>query len=153
MPFWKSKSRHIPGHGGTVPRGNSCYDQNGAIDYFAYIYGPDHPFIVEDTWDACLNRCKEMLADSARLSKYREEAKEWFSEFLRKLEIDLGAIMSNEQRHQLESPQWVLQERGRFKPRLLMEFLVRFWLRPGVRKIQRQADKILGKTMRPSARG
>ena len=114
----------------------------GRIDYFEFIYGRGHPFIIGETWKHALGQCRALIDDPSALANYQTGAQAWFSEFLQNLSHDLEKMLSQEDEGPLLSPQWDIQRKSRLKIRVLWEFGRRFWFKPGFRKVMRRVDKV-----------
>ena len=114
----------------------------GRIDYFEFIYGRGHPFIIGDSWQHALDQCRALIDDPSALADYRAGAQAWFFEFLQNLSHDLGQILSQEDSDPLLSSQWSIQRKSRFKIQVLWEFGHRFWFKPAFRKVMHRIDEV-----------
>jgi hypothetical protein len=94
------------------------------IDYYKYVYG-DHPFIIGNTWQECLESMNHYLNNSELLLKKQLEIRNWYSRFIHNLSDDIASIVAHN-KTELKSIQFTYQKKAGFDLLLKVKFYIEF---------------------------
>jgi len=94
------------------------------IDYYKYIYG-DHPFIIGNTWQECLEAMNHFLSNSELLLQKQLEIRNWYSRFINNLSDDIASIVAGN-KTELKSVQFKYQKKAGLDLLLKVKFYVEF---------------------------
>ena len=106
------------------------------IDYYKFVYG-DHPFIIGNTWQDCLDAINYYLGNVELLIEKQAKVRDWYRSFIENLTDDIANLVAGSTAN-LKSVQFMYQKKAKSDIILQAQFYYHF-----NRRIRSLRDKFL----------